>query len=132
MKQIYIVSNHAMFGRGLESLLREEENVNIVGQETNIKRAIERIKTIRPDVVILDTDSPASEVMPILREIPGVKVVGLSLQNNQLHVYQAQQRVATGVQDLLDAVKGDTSDPTTIVYKNPPQSFDDGLSAQTG
>jgi DNA-binding NarL/FixJ family response regulator len=94
-----------MFGRGLESLLREDAKLDIVGQEADIGRAFERIRELRPDVVILDSDEPDLEVGHILKVSPDIKVIGLSLQNNNLYVYRASQRVTRSVSDLMEAIK---------------------------
>lgn len=102
--RIFVVSSQSMFGRGIESLLREETTLDIVGQETDINRAIERIGRLRPDVVIVDHDESDLEIAHILRVSPNIKVIGLSLQNNNLYVYQARQRITRSVEDLLQAM----------------------------
>jgi DNA-binding NarL/FixJ family response regulator len=98
-----------MFGRGLESLLRENAQLDIVGQETDIKHALERIRELQPDVVILDSDESDLEVAHLLKVSPAIKIIGLSLQNNSLYVYRASQRVTRGVSDLMDAIRQDLS-----------------------
>jgi DNA-binding NarL/FixJ family response regulator len=96
-----------MFGRGLESLLRQEANFDIIGQETDLELALDQIRDLQPDVVILDSDSAVPQVTPILRASPGVKVIGLSLQNNDLYVYQARQWIARGTEDHVSAIRDD-------------------------
>ncbi len=105
-RRIFVISNHLMFGHGIGSLLREEAELEVVGQESNLNRAIEQIGALQPDVVILDSDDPEPdlEVAHILRVRPGVKVISLSLDNNTLCVYQASQRTTRGVDDLLAAI----------------------------
>jgi chemotaxis response regulator CheB len=52
-------------------LLRQETELEIVGQETDTDKTIERIKELRPDVVIVDSADlrdPMPVVMRILRE----------------------------------------------------------------
>lgn len=105
--QIFIISSHLMFSHGLESLLHQETNFDIVGQEKDMERAIEQIKELQPDVVILDSNNAVSQVTPILHASPGVKVISLSLQNNDLYVYQAKQQAAKETEDLVKAIKDD-------------------------
>lgn len=98
-----------MFGRGLESLLGQERNIEIVGQQADVEQAIAQIKQLQPDVVILDSDDPSHSLTPvllyrILKQHSGVKVVGLSLQNNRFYVYGAMQGVVNDVADLLKAI----------------------------
>jgi DNA-binding NarL/FixJ family response regulator len=105
--RIFVISDHLMFGQGLESLLRQEAELDIIGQETDFSQAIERIKELQPDVVILDSDDAAPKVASILGASSGVKIISLSLQDNNLYVYQARQRVTKDVIDLLEAIEED-------------------------
>ena len=109
MRRVFILSNHPLFGQGVESLLRREARLEIVGQETDLDQAVERIKEIRPDVVILDCAEPACDptpaVMRILREGLGTKVIGLNLQDNTLYIYRGEQRLVKEVKDLIEAIE---------------------------
>ncbi|MBM4466967.1 MAG: response regulator transcription factor [Chloroflexi bacterium] len=84
MKRIFMLSSHLLFSQGVESLLRLE----IVGRETDADKAIERIKELRPDVVIVGSSDPTCDptpvVMRILGEGVGIKVTGLNLQDNTI------------------------------------------------
>jgi DNA-binding NarL/FixJ family response regulator len=108
MTRVFIISSHLMFGHGLESLLRRETQLEVVGQEADEEAAIQRIRELRPHVVILDSHGPPFEPTPtvirILQESPGTNVIGLSLQNNTLHVYRATRRVVKGLEDLMEAI----------------------------
>jgi len=112
--RILIISGHLLFSSGLESLLDQETNLEIMGQEKDMKRAIDQIKELQPDVVILDSDNSVTQVTPILHASPGVKVITLSLQNNDLYVYQTKQRVAMETEDLIEAIKDDPHDIKTL------------------
>lgn len=111
MTSVFIISNHAIFGQGLENLLRRETVVEVVGQATDITQGIEQIKAFQPDVVIIDTDSPpddsAATVMRILMEIPNIKVISLSLYHNKYYIFQALLGVTTSPHDLAKAVEQD-------------------------
>ena len=106
MKRVFILSSHPLFSQGVESLLRQEPGVDIVGRETDVDKAIERIKELQPDVVILDNGDPTPEVMCILREGVGTKVIGLNLQDNTICIYRGEQRVVKEVEDLVEAIDG--------------------------
>ena len=119
MTQIFIISNHPMFGRGLESLLRQDNRLDVMGQEADLERAVERIKNLRPDVVIVDNSGPKQQAIPaavlqILDENSGTKVVGMSLQGNHLSIYQATQRIISSVEDLINIIDNDLSPPENI------------------
>jgi DNA-binding NarL/FixJ family response regulator len=101
-----------MFGQGLESLLSQEPKLQVVGLETEPKQALKAIREFQPDVVILYADDSlaSSEVLitEVLKINPNTKVVHLSLQNNVFHVYQVTRRIATDLDDLIEAIQ-DTS-----------------------
>ena len=109
MKRIFILSSHPLFGRGVESLLRQETGLEIVGRETDVDKAIERIEELQPDVVIVDSADPAGDstlvALHILREGVGTKVIGLNLQDNTIGIYRGEQRVVKGVKDLVEAIE---------------------------
>jgi DNA-binding NarL/FixJ family response regulator len=134
MNRIFIISHHLMFGYGLESLLRQETELNIIGWETNITQGLQMIKELQPDVVILDRDDSAfnftAELLHILNNNPGVKVICLNLRNNNLHIYQAHQRVATGFEDLVETIKDEQPVPAPQQIAKSPWSQE--LMAQLG
>jgi DNA-binding NarL/FixJ family response regulator len=135
MIEVFIISNHLMFGRGLESLLRQEAKLVIVGQETGINEAVEQLKELQPDVVILDSDDPPANLTPqlmnVLRASPGVKVIGLSLQTNNLYTYQAKQWIVKGVADLMEAIEDDLPASESAGHKGRQSDLGNKLSVST-
>jgi chemotaxis response regulator CheB len=109
MMRVLILSSHPLFGQGVESLLRQQAGMEIVGREADVDSAIERIKELQPEVVILDSGAPACDptpaVMRILREGVGTKVIGLNLQDNTMCIYRGEQRVVKEVADLMEAIE---------------------------
>ena len=108
MKRIFILSSHPLFSQGVESLLCQKTGLDIVGREMDIDKALERLRELRPDVVIVDNSDAEAEftpvVMCILRERLGTKVIGLNLQDNTICIYRGEQRVIKEVEDLVEAI----------------------------
>lgn len=98
-----------MFGRGLEILLQNHTDIDVLGQESDIDKAIEQINEAKPDVVILDGDDPLNEAMSTILTILKAqlipKVIGLNLQDNNLYIYEARRWVTKGVDDLVTAIQ---------------------------
>ena len=94
-----------MFSQGVESLLRQEPGVDIVGRETDVDKAIERIEELQPDVVIVDRADPAGGSMlvalRILREGVRSKVIGLNLQDKTIGIHRGEQQRPEGVKVLV-------------------------------
>ena len=118
MKRILMLSTHPLFSQGVESLLRRETGLEIVGRETDVDKAIGRIKELQPDVVILDSGDPACDLTPavmrILREGVGTKVIGLNLQDNTICIYRGEQRVVKEVKDLVEAIESSPLSPDRV------------------
>ncbi len=112
-KHVFIVSHYPMFGHGLVSLLHQKAHLNIVGQEKDLEQALESIKNIQPDVVIIDSDEPPYDsmqtVLGILKGNPKTRIIGLNLQNNTLYVYEARHRSVHNLHDLVTAIQHDFS-----------------------
>jgi DNA-binding NarL/FixJ family response regulator len=110
VKRIFVLSSRSLFSQGLEILLRQDKGVELVGEETDVDRAIEGIRELSPDVVLLEQDSdgdPGPVVMRVLRETPSTKVVGLNLADNTIRVYRGEQRIPREIGDLLQVIKND-------------------------
>jgi DNA-binding NarL/FixJ family response regulator len=110
LKRVFILSRHSLFGQGIETLLSQQAELDIVSRETDLSAAVECIRTSRPDVVIVDCDNPepdlSSAVMCILQERLGVCVIGLSLRDNRISIYRGEDREVRQVEDLLAAIQG--------------------------
>jgi DNA-binding NarL/FixJ family response regulator len=88
-----------MFQHGLKNLLTQQEKIEIVGVTASPDQAIEQVKSLQPDVVILDSTNmpgdPLASLKRIFRACPDIKVICLSLYNNQVAIYQVIRRRAT-------------------------------------
>ena len=107
--RIFIISDHLMFGYGLECLLLKEKAVEVVGRGTSVKEAGTLIRIVQPDVIIVDNDEISldtiAELFRMVSSNPGVKIIHLSLQSNNLYVYQAVITKVQSVADLVEAIK---------------------------
>lgn len=70
--RLYLIDDHALFREGLHRLLAGDPAWEMVGQSGNIKDALEALRSIHVDVLILDYDlgeQTAVHVMERLKEI---------------------------------------------------------------
>ena len=54
MIKILLVDDHALFRRGLVSLLEDLPEVTVVGEASNGCEAVEAAKTLKPDLIFMD------------------------------------------------------------------------------
>jgi two-component system response regulator NreC len=80
--KIIIADDHEFFRNGLSSVIRENENYDLIGEASNWTELLDQIKVQLPDIVILDIVMPEKDgiqVTEILRKsYPLVKVIALT------------------------------------------------------
>jgi len=78
-----IVDDHTIVRKGIRSLLENNEKIEIVGEAKNGNEAIDKIRQVIPDIVLMDFAMPILNGMEATRQIkmqfPQVKVLILSM-----------------------------------------------------
>ncbi len=81
--KLAIADDHALFRKGLVSILSNVEEIEFLHESENGAELIEKIKTDEPDVVLLDLEMPVMDgieaTRQIRRDFPEVKVMIISM-----------------------------------------------------
>ncbi|HEX7668530.1 MAG TPA: response regulator transcription factor [Polyangiaceae bacterium] len=97
--RVLVADDHAMMRDGLRAVL-EKAGVEVVGEAANGHEAITEATRLRPDVVIMDIAMPelngVEATRRLTREIPGLKVLGLSMNADQRYVNAMLEAGAAG------------------------------------
>lgn len=84
--RIVVVDDHALFRRGLISLLEEMPEFHIVGEAPNGQEALVVIERVKPDVVLLDINMPVLDGIQTLgvlrKKDASQKVLMLTISQN--------------------------------------------------
>jgi DNA-binding NarL/FixJ family response regulator len=84
--RIVVVDDHALFRRGLISLLVEMPEFHIVGEASNGQEALAVIERVKPDVVLLDINMPILDGIQTLgalrKKDASQKVLMLTISQN--------------------------------------------------
>lgn len=84
--RIIVVDDHALFRRGLISLLEEMPEFHVVGEAVNGQEALAVIERVQPDVVLLDINMPVMDGIQALGAIRKTdinrKVLMLTISQN--------------------------------------------------
>src|SRR5947208_3214073 len=67
--RVLVVDDEPLARMRIEDLLAHQEGVSIVGSATNGIEAVERIRTLKPDLVFLDVQTPGKTGIEVVREI---------------------------------------------------------------
>jgi two-component system response regulator NreC len=98
--RVLICEDHALFREGLRAILRDHTHIEIVGEATTGREAVEKAKRLRPEVVLMDLEMPEMSGLEATRRIvhadTGVKVVMLTLYDDEEVVARCLDAGAAG------------------------------------
>jgi two-component system, NarL family, response regulator NreC len=95
-----IADDHALVRQGIRRLLQDETDVEVVGEAGDAAEALTRVMELRPDIVLMDVGMPGFSSFEaariIQRDLPGTRVVFLTMHEDQDYVMQGLQAGASG------------------------------------
>ena len=98
--KVYLVDDQSIIRAALRSFLGARTDIEVVGDSGDPRAALTAIRSLRPDVVVLDITMPGLsglDLLPLLRkELPRVKVVMLTHHEGENFVQQALESGAEG------------------------------------
>lgn len=114
--RVLIVDDHVVVRRGLCSMLADAEDVEIVGEASDSREAIERVTHLCPDILLLDIRMPGMNGLRLLRclkeGLPDLKVIILTNYDDEQFLLEAFRAGAYGYlmknvgrEDLLEALR---------------------------
>jgi len=97
---VLVVDDHALFRRGLEMVLAQESDIEVVGEAGDAVAAVERAAALLPDVVLLDVRMPKGSGIEACVEIkevaPSARIIMLTISDEEADLYEAIKAGATG------------------------------------
>ncbi|MGA2368164.1 MAG: response regulator transcription factor [Dehalococcoidia bacterium] len=100
--KILIVDDHPVVREGICSMLKREPDFKIVGEATNGLEAIERVRELSPDVVLMDLRMPEMDgveaISKIKEERPEVKFIILTTFSDDEYIFKG---IAAGARAYL-------------------------------
>jgi len=98
--RILLADDHALVRAGIRTLLEKIPNVEVVGEASTGRQALEMVKTRLPNLVFMDiamAELGGLEALPrITKDFPGVRVIILSAHANEEYVIRALRGGAAG------------------------------------
>jgi two-component system response regulator NreC len=107
--------DHTLVRQGLRKILEARTDLEVVGEAGDGRQAVRQALSVQPDVVILDIGMPLlngiEATRQIVRRLPDVHVLILSMHSDEAYITQALQAGAKGYllkdsadTELIDAV----------------------------
>jgi DNA-binding NarL/FixJ family response regulator len=98
--RVLLVDDHAIIREGLRSLLEKQPDLEVVADADDGRRAIELVRELCPDVVVMDITMPRlggiEATRQITGEFPAVKVIALSIHSRRRFVADMLRAGASG------------------------------------
>ncbi len=100
MHSILLVDDHEIIIDGLKAMLHNEKDIIILGEAYNGNQAIEKVKQLKPDIVIMDISMPeltgieATKI--IAKDYPNVKIIILTQHESKEYIIQILNAGAHG------------------------------------
>jgi len=98
--RILLADDHTLLRAGLRALLACQGDLEVIGEASDGAEAIRLAQALRPDVVVMDIGMPGvsgiDATAHIKRELSGVKILILSMHDDQGYLRQVLRAGASG------------------------------------
>jgi DNA-binding NarL/FixJ family response regulator len=98
--RVFLVDDHAIVRDGLRLILESQGDITVVGEASNGRQAVNEVKKICPDIVLMDIAMPElngiDATMQITEICPSTHVVILSVLDTSEYIFEAFKAGAKG------------------------------------
>ncbi len=114
--RVLVVDDHALFRRGLQMVLEQEPDLELVGEASDGSEAVDKAQTLMPDVILMDVRMPKRSGIEAAGQIkdllPHVKILMLTISDEEADLYEAIKAGASGyllkeipIEEVADAIR---------------------------
>ena len=97
--RILLVDDHAVLRAGLRLLINSQSDTELVGEASDTREAMQRVRELLPDVMVVDLNIPGLGGMKLIeqvhREAPRIRTVVLTMHDDPAYVRSALAAGAT-------------------------------------
>jgi two-component system response regulator NreC len=114
--RVLLADDHGVVRKGLRFLLESERDLEVVGESSDGRQAVQDAETLRPDVIVMDIAMPRlngiEATSQIVKRSPDSSVIVLSMHSDEEYLVRALTAGAKGYllkdsaeSDLVSAVR---------------------------
>jgi DNA-binding NarL/FixJ family response regulator len=114
--RVMVADDHALFRRGLQMVLENEPDIELVGEASDGAEAVEKSQELMPDVILMDVRMPKRSGIEATTQIkdvlPHVKILMLTISDEEADLYDAIKAGASGyllkeipIEEVADAIR---------------------------
>jgi|SRR5690606_11830 len=114
--KIVLAEDHLIVRKGLKNLLEEETGIQVIGEASDGREAIEVVETLQPDLLIADIRMPGMSGLDaaddLSRRPSPPKILILSMHDDEDYIFQSVEVGASGYllkdtskEELLKAIR---------------------------
>ena len=98
--KVLVADDHRVVREGLMAILKTKENIEVVGEAQDGQEAIQKARTLEPDVILMDVSMPrmggVEATRQIKREFPHIGIIALTMYEEQQYIFDLVRAGATG------------------------------------
>lgn len=98
--KVLIADDHTILRQGIRALLEAEPEIEVVGEASDGREAVEKTKALAPDIVLMDISMPVMNGLEATRHIrrmsPNTQIIVLTMHENEEFVVQMLNAGASG------------------------------------
>jgi two-component system response regulator NreC len=88
--KIIVVDEHRILREGLSTLIAKQPNMEIIGEATDGREALQLLEELAPDLILMDVTMPNLNGIEATRKIksknPNIEIIALSLHSDRRYV----------------------------------------------
>ena len=98
--RVLIVDDHALYRRGLQTVLSTEDGIEIVGEAADGVEAVDQAEETLPDVIVMDVGMPKrggiDACRVIKQRVPSARILMLTSSDDEANLFEAVRAGANG------------------------------------
>ena len=98
--KVLIADDHRVVREGLAAILKTKENIVVVGEAQDGHEAVEKARSLLPDVILMDVSMPrmggVEATRQIKRESPHIGIIALTMYDEEHYIFDLVRAGATG------------------------------------